>query len=69
MTITTDLEFGQTVYFKNDKEQLPYMVIGVQCDPSGLSYRISNCGIEKVVFSIEITTEKTEKVAASFKKN
>ena len=69
MTITTELEFGQTVYFKNDKEQVPYMVIGVQCDPQGIAYRISNCGVEKIVFSIEITTEKAEKATASFKKN
>jgi hypothetical protein len=69
MTITTDLEFGQTVYFKNDPEWTPYIVTGVKVSPLGVSYLVCYKGEEQEAFLIELLTEKAEKATASFKKN
>lgn len=69
MTITTDLEFGQTVYFKNDPEWTPYIVTGVKASTLGVSYLVCHIGEQKEAYLIELLTEKAEKVAASFKKN
>lgn len=69
MTITTDLEFGQTVYFKNDPEWTPYIVTGVKASPLGVSYLVCYKGEQEEAFLIELLTEKAEKATASFKKN
>lgn len=58
MIIKTKWEFGQSVYFKTDPEQLEYLITGIILRQNNLLVTVSNCGEEKTAYELELTKEK-----------
>lgn len=66
MIINNKFSFGQIVYLKTDKDQLPRMVTKMQVDSNmSVIYELS-CGVQDTWhFGIEITEERDTLLAVS----
>jgi hypothetical protein len=54
------LDYGDEVYFLNDKDALPHMVTGFVLRPQERRVLLSYCGIEVSAYDIEITKDINE---------
>ena len=57
MVIDNKFEFGQVVYLKTDKEQLPRMVVRMSVKPSEILYCIATGSTETWHLEFEIAEE------------
>lgn len=59
MKIKTEHDISDTVYIKNDPDQLPHTITAIIIEPGAVRYRLSYLGDEYVLFNFEISKTKT----------
>lgn len=58
MTIANEFTFGETVYLKSDKDQLPRIITGLMVRPGSVLYYLSSSTHETLHYGIEISKDK-----------
>lgn len=58
MKFETKYEFGQILYLKTDKEQLPRMFVGIQFSPEGVLYKLAHIETESWHYEMEFSKEQ-----------
>lgn len=55
MVIDNKFEYGQTVYLKTDKEQLPRLVVSIHCRGQNITYSLAQGINETTHHDVEIS--------------
>ncbi|HRP30425.1 MAG TPA: hypothetical protein PKV73_00970 [Agriterribacter sp.] len=59
MKLKTEYDIEDTVYIKNDPDQLPHTVVGIIIEPGAVLYRLSYLGDKCTLYNFELSKEKT----------
>lgn len=66
MTIKIKLEYGDTVFIKQDPEQKEYTFVGVIAQPGSIKYELSYLGDVVELFDFEVSSEQDQAKLLNF---